>query len=245
MTGFRYFTAFSPIAMTLSLLSASVAIAADPTFSTPPKKTVPAPPELTSFAQAANWADTIAIAQVEDIDYKKKRNLNASGTAWLKILVPYKGDINKDDYIEVKAEGLEDWVCYYPDRINEGERYLVFLKKDKNGQYTGFKPWCQLQVLLDDQGHYALRFPLDTPAPVPAEYVRQINFQDPHARIDATEWSSLRREDWAKSHSAREIVSDNGVTKRYEMKYTKGIPVEYFRPLMQLEIKPRISSKDI
>jgi hypothetical protein len=229
----------------LLMIAASPAWASDPAFSNPEEKTETPPPEFHSFAEATQWADTIAIAQVEDINYKKKRSLNASGSAWLKILVPYKGDIDKDDYIEVSAKGFEDWACYYPDRLNEGQRYLVFLKKQPNGQYTGFKPWCQMQVLLDDQGRYALRYPLDANVPVPPEYIQDINYVDPHSRVDATEWSSLRREEWAKTHFAREIVTEKEATKQYEMKYTKGIPVEYFRKLMQLEIKPRITSKDL
>jgi len=245
MLNARFHTMLSTALAFCALAFTAPLLASDPAFSTPVEKSPQPPPQFHSFAEATGWADLVAIAQVEDIDYKKIRNLNASGTAWLKILVPYKGEVNKDDYIEVKAEGLEDWACYYPDRINEGERFLVFLKKDKNGLYSGFKPWCQLQVLLDDQGRYALRYPLDVKVPVPAAFIQDINYNDPHALIDATEWSSLRREEWAKSHFAREIMTEKEATKHYEMKYTKGIPVEYFRKLMQLEIKPRITSKDI
>lgn len=245
MLNVRFHTMLSTALAFCALAFTAPLLASDPAFSTPVEKSPQPPPQFHSFAEATGWADLVAIAQVEDIDYKKIRNLNASGTAWLKILVPYKGEVNKDDYIEVKAEGLEDWACYYPDRINEGERFLVFLKKDKNGLYSGFKPWCQLQVLLDDQGRYALRYPLDVKVPVPAAFIQDINYNDPHALIDATEWSSLRREEWAKSHFAREIMTEKEATKHYEMKYTKGIPVEYFRKLMQLEIKPRITSKDI
>ncbi len=231
--------------LTLLLTWLLPASATDPVFSTPRQETTTPPPVLRSLAEAADWADMIAIAQVEDIDYKKQRSLNASGTAWLKILVPYKGETTKDDYIEVKAQGFEDWVCYYPDRLNEGHRYLVFLKKEKSGLYTGFKPWCQLQVLLDKHGRYALRYPLDAKVPIPDEYIKDIEYNDPHALIDATEWSSLRREEWSDSHFAREIVTEKGPTKQYHMKYTKGVPVEYFRPLMQLKIKPRIHSGQI
>jgi len=153
------------------------------------------PIEFESFEAAASWADVVAIAQVINVDYEKTRELNAKGQAFLTVRVPYKG-VQKDEFLIVSSQGFEDHVCYYPDREGEGQRFLVFLKASKNsGEYLGFKPMCQLQVLLTETGQYALRYPFYITTPIDAGLVQSMQFNDSHARIDATYWNGIRSGD--------------------------------------------------
>ncbi len=203
------------------------------------------PVALNSFAEAAEWADVVAIAQIVNIDYLKTRELNSQGQAFLKVRVPYKGT-KKNDLLIVSAKGFEDHVCYYPDREDEGQRYLVFLKKSQNdGEYHGFKPFCQIQVLLTDTGEYAIRYPLDTAIEVAPELVKEINFNDPHAVIDATEWTGLSREEHQEKYQSKLSEDSDMFQKYYYLTYTKGIMMYEIRKLMQLKPQPRISSKQM
>ena len=205
-------------------------------------------PTLKSLAEATKWADLVAVAQVDDIEYEQKRNLNAKGYAFLNILIPYKG-AQKDEPIAVIATGFEDNVCYYPDRVNEGERFLVFLKKapdEMKNVYYGFKPYCQLQILLSDLGQYILRTPLeDKSIDIDNEIIEQHQFNDPHAMIDATLWTGISREAYAKEYQCKIIESEDDFNKYFHLRYTQGVPIYKVRKLLKLEYKPRITSKQI
>jgi len=205
-------------------------------------------PQFNSFAQATKWADLVAIAQVDDIEYEKVRKINANGYAYLNILIPYKG-AKKDEPIAVIATGFDDNVCYYPDRVNEGERYLVFLKKapnEKNNVYYGFKPYCQMQVLLSDMGQYILRTPLDTNTiNIDTSLIENHEFNDPHAMVDATLWTSISRDKYIDRFKCKLIETEDSVNKYFHLRYTQGVPIYNIRPLLELEYKPRISSKQI
>ncbi|MCB1581614.1 MAG: hypothetical protein R3E90_15080 [Marinicella sp.] len=203
------------------------------------------PVAFNSFAQAAEWADVVAIAQIVNIDYLKTRELNSQGQAFLKVRVPYKG-VQKNDLMIVSAKGFEDHVCYYPDREGEGQRYLLFLKNSKNqGEYHGFKPYCQLQVLLTDTGEYALRYPMDTTLNIEPELITDINFNDPHAVIDATEWTGLSRDEHQKKYQTKLSEDSDMFQKYYYLTYTKGIMMHHIRKLMNLKPQARISSKQM
>ncbi len=203
------------------------------------------PVAFSTLAEAAQWADLVAIAQVDDIDYIQTRNLNAMGQTYLHIRVPYKGT-KKDELIIVNAKGFDDWVCYYPDRVNEGERFLVFLKATKNQyEYVGFKPFCQLQVLLTDTGEYALRYPLDADIELPDELVSTLQFNDPHAEIDATEWTSIRRDEHVQRFSATVREDSDYFHKYFYLQYTRGMLIYHLRKLLQLSPQPRISSEQM
>lgn len=205
-------------------------------------------PKLTSFAEATQWADLVAVAQVDDIEYEKVRKLNAKGYAFLNILIPYKG-AKKDEPIAVIASGFEDNACYYPDRINEGERFLVFLKKapkEKSNVYYGFKPYCQMQILLSETGYYILRTPLDDKVfDINPDLIEDHKFNDPHAMIDSTLWTSIKRDDYAKSYQCKIIEEDLSTTKSYFLRYTQGVPIYKVRPLLKLKYKAKITSKQI
>src|SRR5690606_19743666 len=192
----------------------------------------PEPIAFESLAEAAAWADVVAVAQVVNVDYQKVRDLNSQGQAFLTVHVPYKG-VNKNDLLIVSAKGFTEHQCYYPDREGEGERYLVFLKQspENNNEYHGFKPYCQLQVLLDDSGKYILRFPLDASLSLPETLVQEVIYQDPNAIIDTTEWTSIKREEYRQKFHSELIVEEDLFQKFFYLKYKQGIPLSEIRPL--------------
>lgn len=202
--------------------------------------------QFTGFEQAAQWADVVALAQVLNTDYKTTRKLNAEGQAFLQVRVPYKG-VKKGQLLMVNAKGFDDNACYYPDREGEGKRYLVFLKESQNkDEYQGFKPFCQLQVLLTEQGKYALKYPLDAnQIQIDPKLIEEINYQDPHAIIDATEWTGIKRQQHQKQQQSELIESEDLFQKYYHLKYRKGIMMQHIRKLMNIPIKKRINSNQI
>jgi len=203
-------------------------------------------PTLSSFAQASQWADLVAVAQVDDIEYEKVRKLNAKGYAFLNVLIAYKGT-TRGESIAVLATGLQDDACYYPDRENEGERFLVFLKKapgELKNVYYGFKPFCQFQILLSDLGQYILRTPLDG-VDIPKELIEPHQFNDPHAMLDATLWTGVSRQEYADKYQCKIIKTEDEFNKYYHLRYTQGVPIYKIRPLLQLKYIPKISSKQM
>jgi hypothetical protein len=205
-------------------------------------------PILNSFAEAAKWADLVAIAQVSSIEYQQVRNINSQGYAFLNVLIPYKGS-EKGEPIAVVASGFDDNACYYPDGEHEGERYLVFLKKapeQESNVYYGFKPFCQMQILLSELGYYFLRTPLDTDhIQIDEKLIIEENFNDPHAMVDTTLWTNLKREEYAKNFKGKIIESEDTFNKIFHIRYTQGVPIYNVRPLLEIEYKARISSKQL
>jgi len=216
-------------------------------FSTKPIENLPAP-VFQTFAEASKWADLIAVAQVDDIEYEQVRDLNANGYAFLNILVPYKG-ASKDQPIAVFAKGFDDNVCYYPDRINEGQRFLVFLKKVPDAEsnvYYGYKPFCQLQILLSELGQYILRTPLDNKViNIDQKLIEQHKFIDPHAMLDATLWTGINRQEYADKYQCNIIESEDTFNKYFHLRYTQGVALYKIRPLLKLKYKARITSKQM
>ncbi len=204
------------------------------------------PQSFGSFEKAAQWADVVAIVQLENIDYQKTRELNAKGQAFLKVLVPYKG-VKKNQLLIVNAKGFEDHVCYFPEKTTtEGQRYLTFLKTTQNiDEYTGFKPLCQMPILVTDTGQYALKYPLDVNIPIDDTIVEVMIFADPNATIDASDWTHLKREKVVKDQAMKLLEAEDTFQKRYYLTYQKGIMIYHIRELMNIPIKPRISSKQI
>lgn len=196
------------------------------------------------FESAAQWADVVAIAQLVNIDYTKQRELNAKGQAYLTVRVGYKG-VQKNELLIVNAKGFDQSVCYFPDKAGvEGQRYLVFLKSTSSeGEYTGFKPMCQLPILLTDTGEYALKYPLDAGITISETLIRNLTFKDPHATIDATEWTHLKRQETSETQFMTLIEKENMFQKLFYLSYTKGIMMYEIRKLMNIPIQPRITSK--
>ena len=203
-------------------------------------------PDLKTLAEAAEWADLVALVQVDDIEYEKVRNLNSKGFAYVNDLVTYKGS-TLNEPIAIITYGLDDNACYFPDRANEGQRFLTFLKKapgPMTNVYYGFKPFCQLQILLSELGHYVLRYPLDTKLLKFDEgLIEDVTYHEPHAFTDATLWTGTQRKKFADEFQCEIVEGEFGTNRTYQMRYTKGIPIYNVRPLLKLKNKPRTTSK--
>jgi len=204
-------------------------------------------PELKTLDQATEWADLVALVQVDDIEYDKVRELNSKGFAYLNVLIPYKGS-QLNEPIAVITYGVEDNACYFPDRENEGQRFLTFLKKapgPKSNVYYGYKPFCQMQVLLNDIGQYYLRFPLDNQnLKIDSKLVQDVTYHEPHAFIDATLWTGTQRQKYAEKFSCEIIEGEERFNRSYQLRYTQGVPISDIRPLLKLKYVPRITSKE-
>lgn len=202
-------------------------------------------PKLSTLAEATEWADLVALVQVDDIEYNKARELNSSGFAYLNVLIPYKGS-SYDEPIVVIAYGVEDDVCYFPDRENEGQRFLTFLKKapgPKSNVYYGFKPFCQMQILLSETGQYHLRYPLNNKGlKIDESLVKNVTYNEPHAFIDSTLWTGTQREKYSNEFQTEIIEDESRFNKTFHLRYTKGIHISDVRPLLKLKYKPRITS---
>ncbi len=203
------------------------------------------PVKFESFAAAAEWADVVAVAQVINVDYEQTREINAKGQAFLNVHVPYKG-VKRNELLIVSSKGFESHTCYYPDRVGEGERFLVFLKKSMNeGEYHGFNPYCQLQVLLTDTGEYALRYPLTLDFEIDQDLIKTITFNDPNARIDATEWTGVSRDKHQNDFNSVLSEDEDMFQKYFYLTYTQGILIYQIRKLLKLSPRARISSKQM
>jgi hypothetical protein len=86
------------------------------------EKSVPA----IGLADLAAKADVIVLAQVKDTDYFYRHEYPVNGSAYLKVLIPYKTD-KAMDIMEVYESGLHENECYFPNPsvFEEGRRYLA------------------------------------------------------------------------------------------------------------------------
>lgn len=164
------------------LFFASQAVAEEPT----PSAIAP-----TSLAALANAADVVVLAQARDTDYFERREIPVSGSAYLKVLIPYKGSQAVGDIIEVYEKGLHPHECYFPNVtvFEEGRRYLLFLKKDPaldEDRYRGLPEGCALDVLVDSNNRYALRYPVTgiTLSDALEPLATDMSFSDSYAIVD-------------------------------------------------------------
>ena len=186
-----------------------------------------------SLAQLAASADLVVLAQVKDTDYFMRRDIPVSGSAYLKVLIPYKMD-RPADLIEVYEKGLHEHECYFPNPsvFEEGRRYLLFLKQDPDHEerYRGLPQGCALDVLVDSDNRYALRYPvtgIDLSDPL-GELAREMKFSDPYAIVDDEYLLGAQREAML---AAGQIVpyASPGV----KWMYTKGVSLTTVRKLME------------
>lgn len=117
-----------------------------------------------SLTDLAAKSDLVALAQVRDTDYLVRREIPVSGSAYLRVLIPYKTD-QAVDIVDVYEKGLHENECYFPNPtvFEEGRRYLLFLVRDPEdpARYRGHPEGCALDVLVDRDNRYALRYPAD------------------------------------------------------------------------------------
>jgi hypothetical protein len=191
----------------------------------------PAPPStVISLNDAAAQADVVALAQVRDTDYFMRRDIPVSGSAYLKVLIAYKG-AEPDEIIEVYEKGLHENECYFPDRtvFEEGRRYLLFLKRDPEDaeRYRGLGEGCALEALVTDENRYALRAPLDgmrLSDPLQGS-LEAMTFRDAYAVVD----------DEALTPADRDAMRDDGHIEAYgdgQWRYTQGIELGAVRLLI-------------
>jgi hypothetical protein len=151
-----------------------------------------------SLADLGAKAEVIVLAQVKDTDYFYRRGYPVSGSAYLKILIPYKIDKTME-IIEVHEQGLRENECYFPTPtvFEEGRRYLLFLKRDpdKPERYRGLAEGCALDVLVKSDNHYALRYPvsgIDLADPL-EDLAVEMQFGDSYAIEDEDSLTSTER----------------------------------------------------
>jgi hypothetical protein len=120
-----------------------------------------------NLAQLARDADFVGVAQVRDTDYLRRRDIPVSGSAYLRVLIPYKSAAKSaagEELIEVYEKGLHEHECYFPNPsvFEEGRRYLLFLRRDPQHaeRYRGFEQGCAIDVLVDSDNRYAVRLPV-------------------------------------------------------------------------------------
>ncbi|MFT5139292.1 MAG: hypothetical protein ACI9H8_001195 [Lysobacterales bacterium] len=189
---------------------------------------LPIPP--VSLANLVADADVVALVKVLDTDYQYTREFPSGGMGFLEVLIPYKVSLPLEDILEVYEEGLHKGECYFEDTApgQDGRRYLIFLKLNTEfkGQYKGLKQGCKLDVLVRNNGQYALRFPLsgikisDDFSP----HAVEMAFQDEYAFLEDEEISPDER---------NELLAKGFLTsieQRFE--FTHGIDISTFRKLM-------------
>ncbi len=185
-----------------------------------------------SLAELTANADLVILAQVKDTDYFMRRDIPVSGSAYLKVLIPYKTD-HPADLIEVYEKGLHDHECYFPNPsvFEEGRRYLLFLKKDPEDEkrYRGLPQGCALDVLVGSDNRYALRYPvtgIDLSDPF-GELALDMKFSDRYAIVDDEVLLPTRRE---------AMLADGLIvpyaSPQVQWIYTRGISLSAVRKLM-------------
>lgn len=188
-------------------------------------------PTISGLPRLAAESDLVALAQVADTDYQYTRSFPSGGSAFLRVLIPYKVTRAYGDLIEVYEEGLHEHECYFPGPQigEEGRRYLVFLRfnPDRPAQYRGLAEGCALEVLVTDDNSYALRAPVDgiESAAMTTQWAQALTFADRHAVVDEEALSVETRDAWL----------DGGWLLRQEdgrLAFTHGIPIREVRALI-------------
>jgi hypothetical protein len=206
-----------------------------------------------SLAELARKADFVALAQVRDTDYLRSRDIPVSGSAYLRVLVPYKGDAGIE-LVEVYEKGLHERECYFPDRdvFEEGRRYLLFLQHDADHpeRYRGLAEGCAVDVLVDRDNRYAIRLPVTglTLSDPLEQLARTMQFSDPYAVVDDASLPPALRDAMLAAgqivaHESEAASSSPGpaglprpdAAASRLWRYTQGVSLGEFRELMRLE----------
>jgi len=218
----------------LSVVLLSEAVQADtiPEPASPGDAPPPNSPSI-SLAQLAAEADVVALVQMRDGDYRYQREFPVSGSAHLRVLIPYKTD-QPLEMIEVYETGLHPNECYFPNpsMLEEGRRYLVFLRRDPDDEkrYRGLPMGCALDVLVEADNAYALRLPvtgIELSDDLRA-YAKPMKFADPYAHESEELMDSVQREAWLNEGWLKREMTEQGK----ELIYTQGVRLSEIRNLL-------------
>ena len=184
----------------------------------------------TSLSELAASADLVAVAQVRDTDYSYTRSFPSEGKAFLRILIPYKLNKPNLEMIEVYEKGLHQNECYFesPTVLEEGRRYLVFLRIDPEDpeNYLGLKPGCALEILVTGNNRYALKYPVEgiNISDKLNELATKLEFHDNYALVAGEDLDPSDRDD----------LLTRGLIIPYQgkFKYTHGVDLTTARGLI-------------
>lgn len=189
------------------------------------------------LAELAASADLVALVRVAETDYRRQRDIPVSGSAYLQVLIAYKGEPPADGLVEVYEQGLRAGECYFPtpELSREGRRYIVFLRHDpeQSDRYRGLPPGCAVDVLVADDNRYAVRLPVtgvafaDDLAPLS----RPMSFSDPYSLVEDEDLDPALRESM---RSAGLVEPADPAEPGRRWRYTSGIEVTAFRNLLGL-----------
>ena len=190
-----------------------------------------------SLSTLAAKADLVAVAQVMDTDYVYTRSFPSEGSAFLKVLIPYKPKKNTAEIIEVYEKGLHLHECYFenPTVLEEGRRYLVFFRRnpDDPDNYRGLAQGCALEILVTARNRYALKYPVDGIELTDKldQLAVQYDFRDDHALVSEESLPPVERD----ALLAKGLI----IPYREGFKYTHGIDLTAARSLISAEaLKP-------
>jgi len=193
-----------------------------------------------SLTDLAKKSDLVAVAQVKDTDYVYTRSFPSEGSAFLSILIAYKPAKPTGEIIQINEKGLHPNECYFenPTVLEEGRRYLVFLRQDPQDpeSFRGFSEGCALEILVTNENRYALKMPLEgiDLADKLDELAVHYDFRDNYALVTEESLSPVVRDDLL----ARRLI----VPYQGKFKYTHGIDLSAARRLISAEaLKPERS----
>lgn len=194
----------------------------------------PTPPSL---AELARRADVIVLAQVRDTDYRRQREIPVSGSAYLRVLIRYKGEPGAE-IVEIYEKGLHEHECYFPNPtvFEEGRRYLLFLRRDPEHpqRFRGLAEGCAVDVLVDGENRYAVRLPVTglSFSDRLEEKAQFMQFSDPYAIVDDAALPPALRD---AMQAAGQIVPYGEEPSSTRWRYTRGVDLTAFRALLQLD----------
>jgi len=204
------------------------------------KENTPTEPAPVSLSELAMKSDIVAVAQVKDTDYVYARSFPNEGSAFLKILIPYKLNNPVEEIVEVYEKGLHPNECYFenPTVFEEGRRYLVFFRLDPEDPetYRGLAEGCALELFVTQDNQYALKYPFDGIKLTDKldELVREFDFHDNYAVVSDENLTPETRNELL----ARDLI----IHYKGNYKYTHGIDLTAVRSLISIEaLKPRRS----
>lgn len=182
---------------------------------------------VASLERLVAESDLVALVQVADTDYEYARDFPVGGSAFLRVLIPYRLTGPVGELVQVYEEGLHAHECYFenPEVGREGRRFLVFLRRHPRyeGQFEGLDPGCALEVLVTADNRYALRYP---PSGIElsddlGDLVRPLDFQDRYAQF----------EDEDMTVAERNRLLEDGHLERFPegYRYTHGVALSDIR----------------